>query len=112
MNGKTRSGEQTISRRQVLGLGHLPLTGRSVRRQMVFQPREGPAGDVLVCLFLRGGADGLHLVAPYGDAAYYTERPRIAVPRPDDPRVPAAQRGVALDGFFALHPALTPLHEV
>jgi uncharacterized protein (DUF1501 family) len=100
-----------ISRRQVMGLPHPPLTDRSVGRRMVFQPREGPHGDVLVCLFLRGGADGLHLVAPYGDAAYYTERPRIAVPRPDDRRVPVAQRGVALDGFFALHPTLAPLHD-
>jgi uncharacterized protein (DUF1501 family) len=82
-----------------------------VARRMVFQPTAGPAGDVLVCLFLRGGADGLHLVAPYGDTAYYTERPRIAVPRPDDRSVPAAERGVALDGFFALNPALAPLHE-
>jgi uncharacterized protein (DUF1501 family) len=95
----------------MLGLGHPPLADRSHGRRLLFQPREGPAGDVLVCLFLRGGADGLHLVAPYGDAAYYAQRPRIAVPRPDDTRVPAAQRGVALDGFFALNPALAPLRE-
>src|SRR5262249_18116531 len=63
------------------------------------------------CIFLRGGADGLHLVAPYGDAAYYAERPRIAVARPDDRRAPRERRGVALDGFFALHPALAPLQE-
>lgn len=79
---------------------------------MVFQPGAGPVGDVLVCLFLRGGADGLHLVAPYGDAGYYAGRPRIAVARPDDTRVAAAERGVALDGFFALHPILAPLHEI
>src|SRR5262249_21976607 len=70
------------------------------------------AGDVLVCLFLRGGADGLHLVAPYGDPAYYAQRPRIAVPRPDDRRVPAEQRGVMLNDFFALNPALTPVHAI
>lgn len=99
------------SRRQILGLPHPPLVERSANRQLVFQPREGPAGDVLVCLFLRGGADGLHLVAPYGDPAYYAQRPRIGVPRPDDRRIPAAQRGVALDGFFALNPALSPLRE-
>jgi uncharacterized protein (DUF1501 family) len=79
---------------------------------MVFQPGAGPAGDVLVCLFLRGGADGLHLVAPYGDDGYYAGRPRIAVPRPDDTRAAAAERGLPLDGFFALHPLLAPLHEI
>ena len=56
------------------------------------QPSKGPAGDVLVCLFLRGGADGLHLVAPYGDEGYYAGRPRIAVPRPDDTRVECLTR--------------------
>jgi uncharacterized protein (DUF1501 family) len=96
-----------LSRRRFLGLGK-----PAVSRRMLFQPRSGPAGDVLVCLFLRGGADGLHLVAPYGDPAYYAQRPRLAVPRPDDSRVPAAQRGVALDDFFVLNPTLAPLREV
>jgi uncharacterized protein (DUF1501 family) len=103
--------EIRLSRRQMLGLGHPPLEDRSIRKRLLFQPHDGPAGDVLVCLFLRGGADGLHLVAPYGDPPYYAQRPRIAVPRPDDQRVPAPQRGVALDGFFALNPALAPLRE-
>ena len=106
------SKEIMLSRRQMLGLGHPLPSDRSVGRRMLFRPRDGPAGDVLVCLFLRGGADGLHLVAPFGDPAYYAQRPRIAVPRPDDTRVPAAQRGVALDGFFALNPALAALQEV
>jgi uncharacterized protein (DUF1501 family) len=91
-----------VSRRQVLGLG----------RRMVFQPGRGPAGDVLVCIFLRGGADGLHLVAPYGDREYYAQRPRLAVARPDDRAAAAERRGRALDGFFALHPLLAPLEPI
>ena len=39
--------------------------------------------DVIVSIFLRGGADGLTLVPPFGEAAYYTLRPTIAIPRPD-----------------------------
>jgi uncharacterized protein (DUF1501 family) len=101
---------QSMTRRQMLGLSHPPLPGPEVKRKLLFQPQAGPAGDVLVCVFLRGGADGLHLVAPYGDSAYYAQRPRIGVPRPDDRRAPMSQRGVALDGFFALNPALAPLH--
>ena len=39
--------------------------------------------DVIVSVFLRGGADGLSLCAPFGDPLYYSGRPTIAIPRPD-----------------------------
>lgn len=55
--------------------------------------------DVIVSVFLRGGADGLTLCVPFGDPLYYAARPTIAIPRPDSS---AANRGIALDGFFAL----------
>lgn len=100
-----------LSRRCLLGLPPAKERQRRTGHQLVFEPRNGPAGDVLVCLFLRGGADGLYLVAPVGDEAYYAQRPRLAVPRPDDRRVSASRRGVALDGFFALNPLLAPLGE-
>jgi len=59
---------------------------------------------VLVKVFLRGGADGLNLCAPYGDAEYYKLRQGIALPRP-------GQSGgvVNLDGYFGMHPELAPL---
>ena len=60
----------------------------------------GPTGSVLVVLSLRGAADGLSLVVPHGDPAYYTARPRIGVPQ-------AAL--LAPDAMFGLHPALAPL---
>ena len=62
--------------------------------------------DVIVSVFLRGGADGLTLVAPFGDPAYYTGRATIAVPRPDSS---SPVRGTALDGFFMLPPGMTGL---
>ncbi len=68
-------------------------------------PHVGPRGDTLVCIFLRGGADGLNLVVPHGDEAYYARRPTLAIPRPDDRG--AGARAIDLDGFFGLHPALT-----
>jgi uncharacterized protein (DUF1501 family) len=61
---------------------------------------------VTVALFLRGGADGLNIVAPHGDPDYYRLRPSIAVPRPGRGRAGAA---IDLDGFFGLHPSLAPL---
>lgn len=64
-------------------------------------------GRTLVVIFLRGGADGLNLVVPFGDPAYAALRRSIAVP------APAAREGgtVDLDGFFGLHPRLAPLAE-
>ncbi len=53
--------------------------------------------DVIVSIFLRGGADGLSLCVPFGDPLYYSGRPTIAVPRPDST---AATRAIALDNFF------------
>lgn len=59
-----------------------------------------PAPAVLVVLSMRGAADGLSLVVPHGDPAYYRARPRIGVP---------SDRLLAKDGFFGLHPELRPL---
>ncbi len=59
-----------------------------------------PAPSVLVVVSLRGAADGMSLVVPHGDPVYYAARPRIAVP---------AERLLARDGFFGLHPQLAPL---
>jgi len=59
-----------------------------------------PADNVLVLLSLRGAADGLSLVVPHADPAYYTARPGIAIP---------ADQLLAKDGFFGLHPKLAPL---
>src|SRR6476659_2784 len=62
-------------------------------------------GKVLVVLFQRGAADALNVVVPHGEQAYYTMRPSIAIPRPVSG---AAQSAIDLDGFFGLHPALSP----
>lgn len=63
-------------------------------------------GKILICLFQRGAADGLSMVVPHGEAAYYEARPTIAIPRP---RGGDSSSAVDLDGFFGLHPALRPL---
>ncbi len=63
--------------------------------------------DVLVCVFLRGAADGLTMCVPYGDSGYYAARPTIAVARPDQTTI--SSRCIDLDGFFGLPPAMAPL---
>lgn len=65
--------------------------------------RQAP-GDILVCIFLRGGMDGLSAVVPYFEGErYYDKRPTQAIPE--------AQL-VDLDGRFGLHPAMAPLKEL
>ncbi|MDB5873956.1 MAG: hypothetical protein JWQ07_3398 [Ramlibacter sp.] len=58
----------------------------------------------LVVVMLRGAMDGLSLVAPYSEAAYYQERPVIAIPKPGE------EGGlIALNDQFGLNPAFAPL---
>ena len=52
---------------------------------------------VLVAIFQRGAVDGLNVIVPYGEQAYYTARPTIAIPR---------ESILDLDGFFGTHPSL------
>ncbi|MGH7741099.1 MAG: DUF1501 domain-containing protein, partial [Candidatus Eiseniibacteriota bacterium] len=99
-----------VTRRAFLRAGTLALVSFGldplfVARAAFAQERAGPArrGRVLVCLFQRGAVDGLSMVVPYGDAAYYRERPRIAIARDDV---------LDLDGHFGLHPALRGLMPV
>ncbi|HLN77861.1 MAG TPA: DUF1501 domain-containing protein [Nocardioidaceae bacterium] len=67
-------------------------------RQTAFGATSG--GNVLVVISLRGGIDGLGMVVPHGDPAYYAARPRIGVARGSL---------VAKDAMFGLHPAMKPL---
>ena len=65
--------------------------------------KNAPRGKTLICLFQRGAADGLNVLVPHGEQAYYHLRPTIAIPRPGAPN-----SAVDLDGFFGLHPSLAP----
>jgi uncharacterized protein (DUF1501 family) len=86
----------------------------TVPQTQAFQPRlafaplgTGPARDVLICIFQRGGMDGLSALVPHGEGAnYYDLRPTVAVPAP-------GQTNGCLDlgGGFGLHPSLAPLHQ-
>jgi uncharacterized protein (DUF1501 family) len=68
-------------------------------------PGRKAGGKVLVCIFQRGAVDGLSMIVPHGDGAYYKDRGRIAIPRPgQDPGA-----AIDLDGHFGLHPRLAPL---
>jgi uncharacterized protein (DUF1501 family) len=57
----------------------------------------------LVVIFQRGAADGLNIVVPHGERAYYAMRPSISIPRKDV---------LDLDGFFGLHPSMASLQPI
>ncbi|MBC8103822.1 MAG: DUF1501 domain-containing protein [Cytophagales bacterium] len=120
------------------GAGHLPAfsTGAPTRRKLLggaaasalavwagqhsalagvtLSPDAAEPGDAhpphtLVVVFLRGGADGLALVPPYGEDAYHRLRPTLGLASPKDRRAAVPARSLDLDGFFGLHPSLAPL---
>ncbi|MFN0205905.1 MAG: DUF1501 domain-containing protein [Planctomycetota bacterium] len=68
--------------------------------------RSGAGRDVVVTIFLRGGADGLSLVPPHADPNYYIHRPNLSVPKPSSA---SPNKCIDLNGFFGFHPALAPL---
>ncbi|MEO8450466.1 MAG: DUF1501 domain-containing protein [Gemmatimonadota bacterium] len=96
-----------VTRRAFMRAGALGLVGFGLEpvfldRAAYAMSRAGaPAKSrTLVCLFQRGAVDGLSMIIPHGEKAYYEERPRIAIP---------AGAVVDLDGHFGLHPSLEPL---
>lgn len=79
-----------------------------LQRAVLGQTRERLTGGrrkTLIAIFQRGAVDGLNMVVPHGERAYYDLRPSIAVPKP---QIGNADAAIDLDGFFGLHPALAP----
>lgn len=66
--------------------------------RLVFRPAAGPAGDVLVTIFLRGGMDAVYTVPPFADRAFYKQRKGFGLADPGPEGL------ISLDGFFGLHP--------
>lgn len=66
-------------------------------------------GKTFVKVFMRGGADGLHLMPAVGDDKYYEYRPNIAIQRPSNNADSAINLG---DDMRALNPNLEPLMEI
>ncbi|HKS41762.1 MAG TPA: DUF1501 domain-containing protein [Blastocatellia bacterium] len=77
-----------------------------LKRTALAQTLKGASKDrpVIIAIFQRGAMDGISAVIPFGDKNYYSVRPNIAVPEPKNGNADAA---IDLDGFFALHPALS-----
>ena len=102
-----------VSRRVFLKDGSVAVLGMSLvpgfvwRAAMEARPRLA-GKKILVTVFQRGGVDGLNVVVPFGEKAYYEYRPSIGVPAPSKDRTSALD----LDGFFGLHPSMAPFHQL
>lgn len=96
---------------------------------------EGKKRKTLVAVFMRGAADGLNIIVPFGDKRYRELRPTLAIASPSNQANNAAAAALAaipagavvgtlvggvsagflgtgtidLDGTFALNPAMQPL---
>jgi uncharacterized protein (DUF1501 family) len=64
----------------------------------------------LVAIFMRGAADGLNIVVPFGDKRYKELRPTLAINPPSPQNNANGNNGaIDLDGAFALNGAMQPL---
>jgi uncharacterized protein (DUF1501 family) len=94
----------SITRRVFLRNGSLAVIGTAaipafLARAAYAAESLGVKNKRLVVIFQRGAADGLNIVVPHHERAYYAMRPSINIPR---------NSVLDLDGFFGLHPSLAP----
>jgi uncharacterized protein (DUF1501 family) len=94
-----------MRRRDLLALTAAAALAPLAAPALAAAPQTAGAPKRLVVVLLRGAVDGLNVVIPYADEAYYAARPTIAVQRPEA----GEGAGLALDDHFALHPALAAL---
>lgn len=94
----------TVTRRVFLKGGAMAVVGTAVLpaflTRAAFATETLARNKRLVVIFQRGAADGLNIVVPHGERAYYEMRPSIAIPRSDV---------IDLDGLFGLHPQMASL---
>lgn len=83
-----------------VGTAAIPLF---LRRAAYGVEKPGMRSRRLVVIFQRGAADGLNIVVPHGEPAYYAMRPSINISR---------SAVLDLDGFFGLHPSLAALQPI
>ena len=88
-----------VTRRSVLLGGALGMVGWLSRSALADASFSRTPARPIVHVFLRGGADGLNMVVPTHEPAYYERRPTLAV-----------RKTLPLEGGFGLHPALAPLY--
>ncbi len=101
---------KTLNRREFLRIASLsaaPLALPGWAPRFAFAPPGSPpSGDLLVCVFLRGGMDGLNAVIPHFESEYYDARINLSIA---EPAAGSDATSIELDDRFSLHPSLRPL---
>ena len=113
---------RSLSRRGFLGVSAAAMAAAATApawlpRVSVAASHSSAAQDVIVSLYLRGGADALSIVSPYNEPWYRAARPLLALPMPGTTANRPAELGspasspTAPGGLvrFSLHSALRPL---
>ena len=68
---------------------------------------ESKKNKILVAIFMRGAADGLNIVAPFGDGRYHDLRPTLGLTPPTSANNANQFNGtIDLDGFFGFNGSL------
>jgi uncharacterized protein (DUF1501 family) len=86
----------------VYGAGKLPL---GLFEEGIARAQSGPAGPVLLSVFLDGGADSLSMLFPAGHPQYATLRPQLALGSGEG-------EPFSEDTSLRWHPSLSPLAEL
>jgi uncharacterized protein (DUF1501 family) len=86
----------------MIGIGSVPTW---LSRAVYAENAPSERRKILIAIFQRGAVDGLNVVVPHGEPAYYSMRPSIAIPRPNG----AETGAIDLDGHFGLNPSLKSL---
>ena len=94
----------SVTRRVFLKGGAMTVVGSAILpgflARAAFAAESLAKNKRLVVIFQRGAADGLNIVVPHGERAYYQMRPTINIPQ---------NQVVDLDGLFGLHPQMSAL---
>jgi uncharacterized protein (DUF1501 family) len=95
-----------LTRRRLLQGGLLLGTSLGLAPRFLFRPAQAATAPrrTLVSIFQRGAVDGLSMIVPHGDAAYYSLRQTTAISAPS-----GSGSALDLDGLFGLHPAMASL---
>mgnify|MGYP001609885431 CR=1 FL=1 len=92
-----------LTRRALVAGGLIGAAMWATRKTALAQTLVRQNGNVIVVVFLRGGADGLNIVVPYQEKNYYDARPTLAI------KAPGKGGALKLDEQFALNPDIAPL---
>jgi uncharacterized protein (DUF1501 family) len=114
LSGCREYASLSLSRRRFLGVSGAAAAAIAsapawLPRIALARDHRGAQRDVLISVFLRGGADMLSLCVPYTEANYYAMRPNTCVPPPGQGKLSCIDLGAGGAGLFGFPPAFAPL---